>query len=94
MKGKITCKIIEWQGKNFSFIQNSECEYFPCHSTDDTENFNCLFCFCPLYSLGDMCGGTFTYLDNGIKSCCNCMLPHNRESYGYIVGKLQKEIII
>ena len=51
---------------------------------------NCLFCYCPLYALGDKCGGNFRYTENGIKDCTNCMLPHKRKSYGYITGKYQE----
>ena len=45
---------------NYDFFQNKECEYFPCHKNADKESFNCLFCYCPLYCLGDKCGGNFT----------------------------------
>ena len=56
--------------ENYKFFQNNKCEYFPCHKIDDTENFNCLFCYCPLYALGDKCGGNFKYLNDGkIKDC-------------------------
>ena len=34
------------------FFQNRECKYFPCHKGIDEEEFNCLFCYCPLYALG------------------------------------------
>lgn len=44
-----------WEGKHYSFFSNKECEYFPCHQGADPENFNCLFCYCPLYALGDKC---------------------------------------
>ncbi len=74
---------------HYDFFQNKECEYFPCHEGADRENFNCLFCFCPLYALGDKCGGNFTYLDNGVKDCSNCRLPHHRENYGRICEKLR-----
>ena len=49
---------------SYRYFQNRECEYFPCHA-DSGENFNCLFCYCPLYALGDKCGGNFTYLPDG-----------------------------
>ena len=49
------------------FFQNRECKYFPCHKGIDEEEFSCLFCYCPLYALGDQCGGNFTYMENGIK---------------------------
>ena len=52
--------------------------------------FNCLFCYCPLYMLGENCGGNFTYLENGIKDCSRCLLPHRREGYGHITRQYQK----
>ena len=27
---------------HFAYFQNSRCEYFPCHQTNKTEDFNCL----------------------------------------------------
>ena len=65
-------------------FNNSGCEYFPCHEVEDKEDFNCLFCYCPLYTLGSKCGGQFIYLDNGIKDCSACLIPHRRNSYEYI----------
>lgn len=73
--------------KHFQFFSHSKCEYFPCHPTDDPENFNCLFCYCPLYALGDKCGGNFSYTAGGLKDCSGCSIPHRRESYDYITGK-------
>ena len=54
------------------------------------DDFNCLFCYCPLYTLGDQCGGNFKYRENGIKDCTDCVLPHRPESYEYIIGKYSK----
>ena len=54
--------------ENYKFFQNTKCEYFPCHETDKLEDFNCLFCFCPLYMLKDECGGNFKYSKN-VKDC-------------------------
>ena len=73
---------------NYAFLQNRECEYFPCHKGVDDQNFNCLFCYCPLYCLGDQCGGSFVYLDNGIKDCSGCLKPHRRENYDKIMEKM------
>lgn len=70
-----------------SFFQNAECEYFPCHKVADTEDFNCLFCYCPLYTLED-CGGNCTFTENGIKDCSHCTLPHKAQNYGYVMDKL------
>lgn len=79
-----------WKEKKYSFFSHRECEYFPCHKTSDPENFNCLFCYCPLYALGDRCGGNFQYTEKGVKNCTNCLLPHRRENYGYVTGKYQE----
>lgn len=83
-----------WAGKHYAFFQNSQCEYFPCHKTDKPEGFNCLFCYCPLFALGDNCGGHFTYTDGGDKNCTHCLIPHQRENYGKILEKypLLKEL--
>ena len=74
---------------HYDFFQNRECEYFPCHQGADPETFSCLFCYCPLYALGDRCGGSFTYLKNGIKDCSHCLKPHSRANYDQIVKKME-----
>lgn len=71
------------------FVQNRDCEYFPCHQGIDPEKFNCLFCFCPLYALGENCGGNFTYTQQGIKDCSGCLRPHHRGCYSDICEKLK-----
>ncbi|MBR4109365.1 MAG: cysteine-rich small domain-containing protein [Oscillospiraceae bacterium] len=75
---------------NYDFFQNRECEYFPCHLGADQESFSCLFCYCPLYALGDRCGGNFTYTEEGIKDCTNCLLPHKRENYERMVAGMDE----
>ena len=65
-----------WEEKEFSYFSHRKCD-----------NFNCLFCYCPLYTLGDKCGGNFRYLDNGIKDCSDCLYPHFKENYGKIVER-------
>ena len=73
---------------NYDFFQNTKCEYFPCHQGADPESFSCLFCYCPLYALGDKCGGNFTYTEQGIKDCSDCLVPHRRENYLKIMEKM------
>ena len=58
------------------FFTHRACAYFPCHEGIDPAQFNCLFCFCPLYALGPACGGRFTYTADGVKDCSKCTLPH------------------
>lgn len=74
--------------RHYDFFQNKECEYFPCHTSADSENFNCLFCYCPLYALGETCDGGFRYTEEGIKDCSDCLRPHRRDNYDEIVEKL------
>jgi Zn-finger protein len=57
----------------------------------DIDDFNCMFCFCPLYFLGDTCGGNFTYGGSkGLKNCVDCHLPHMPEYYDTIIDKLKQ----
>ena len=72
---------------SYRFFQNRDCKYFPCHKVANDNEFNCLFCYCPLYTLGDQCGGNCTYTDKGIKNCTYCTLPHNPKGYDYILSK-------
>lgn len=74
--------------RHYDFFQNRQCEYFPCHANADPDAFNCLFCYCPLYALGDRCGGNCTFLENGIKDCSGCLIPHRRENYSRILEKM------
>ena len=75
--------------EGFDFFQNHACEYFPCHAGVAKEEFNCLFCYCPLYLLGKDCGGNFEYLSNGIKNCDNCTVPHSKGGYAHVMEKYQ-----
>lgn len=72
------------------FYANRDCEYFPCHKTADPENFNCLFCYCPLYALGKDCGGNFSYTELGFKDCSNCLIPHSEKGYDYVIQNYPK----
>ena len=73
-----------------AFFRNTDCEYFPCHAVKNNEDFNCLFCYCPLYSMTD-CGGNCRYTADGIKDCSDCLLPHKAENYPLILEKLCKQ---
>ena len=74
--------------EHYKFFQNEKCEYFPCHKCENTADFNCLFCYCPLYALGDKCGGNFRYTEGGIKDCSGCLVPHKRGNYGLMMEKM------
>ena len=86
------------QSKNreeaYRFFSHTKCEYFPCHQTSSAQDFNCLFCYCPLYAFGRACGGNYTYTENGYKDCSGCMIPHRREGYDYVVGKYDELITV
>ena len=69
------------------FAQNRACEYFPCHAGVGADDFNCLFCYCPLYALGERCGGNFAYTDGGVKNCAGCSFPHVRENYAAVLAR-------
>lgn len=82
---------------SFRFFQNTKCEYFPCHKNTESldiedfkpDAFNCLFCYCPLYHLGNKCGGNFVILKSGVKDCSMCITPHKKSNYDYILSKLK-----
>ncbi len=76
--------------EHYKFFCNRECEYFPCHKNADPERFNCLFCYCPLYALGENCGGNFRWTKTGIKDCTECTVPHDPDNYGYITGRFSE----
>ena len=72
----------------YQFFNHAACEFYPCHDMP-AEELNCLFCFCPLYALGPACGGTYRYVgeQGDIKDCSDCVLPHRRENYGWLMGR-------
>lgn len=75
---------------SYKFFENRQCEYFPCH--ENIDNFNCLFCYCPMYRMKS-CPGDFEYIQVGnkkIKSCQNCTFPHKPENYDKIIEILTK----
>ena len=81
----------EIKTEHFKFTQHRTCEFFPCHKTEKPEEFNCLFCYCPLYALGENCGGNFHYLENGVKDCSECMVPHVKgKGYDLVMSKFSE----
>lgn len=73
--------------RRYSFFQNRQCEYFPCHKGVDTEKFNCLLYYFPLYMLGKDCGGRFIYNERGDKVCTDCIYPHIKENYDGVLSR-------
>ncbi len=72
---------------SFKFYSNKECDFFPCHKIDGIDEFNCLFCYCPLY-LKEECIGNYKYTPDGVKDCSSCLLPHKAENYEIIIEEL------
>ncbi|MBD5469971.1 MAG: metal-binding protein [Lachnospiraceae bacterium] len=75
---------------SYRFFENKECEYFPCHQ--GLKNFNCLFCYCPMYWKDD-CPGNPQYLEkNGkpLKVCTDCTFPHQPQNYEAIIERLKQ----
>ena len=85
-------EFVQMQTENYKFFSHKECEFFPCHDVNDIDDFKCMFCYCPLYALGEKCGGNFEYLENGVKSCSECMIPHRRDAYDFIISKCSELI--
>ena len=74
----------------FAFFQNRACPCFPCHPAGKAGEFNCLFCYCPLYALAWNCGGDFRYTETGVKDCSGCIRPHVPGGYEYVLSKLDR----
>lgn len=74
---------------SYRFFENKECQYFPCHKGLD--DFNCLFCYCPLY-LRENCPGKPRYIERDgrtIKDCTDCNFPHRPDSYDALIAALK-----
>ena len=75
---------------SYKFFENRECKYFPCHK--GLEDFNCMFCYCPLYSKKN-CPGNPSFIQKGdreIKDCSNCIFPHVPENYEKVLECLRR----
>lgn len=72
------------------FFSNKECEYYPCHQVSEDMEFNCLFCYCPLYVLGADCGGNMTFTKQGVKDCSACDIPHRSDAADYIASRWEE----
>lgn len=71
------------------FFANKECKYYPCHKMQ--EELNCLFCYCPLYSMENCPGKNYYKEKNGkkIKVCTDCSFPHKAENYDKVIAILK-----
>ena len=79
---------------DFNFYQNTDCRYFPCHGKEPgtgsvpVEDFNCLFCYCPLMHVPN-CGGNYTIMENGFKDCMKCTRNHDKDSWKFVISRLR-----
>ena len=55
-RGEVAMEKPYWEGKEYSYFSHKKCEFFPCHKNADPDDFNCLFCYCPLYALVGISG--------------------------------------
>jgi len=69
---------------NYKGFEHTSCEMYPCHTA---RKLNCLFCYCPLYTLD--CKGNFEMV-NGKKDCSHCTLPHEEGGFEFIMKKLEE----
>lgn len=75
---------------SYRFFKNKECDYFPCH--EGLDNFNCLFCYCPMYHV-ENCPGNPVYKEKDgkhLKICTNCTFPHKAENYDKIIEVIKR----
>jgi Zn-finger protein len=77
---------------SYRFFENRDCEYFPCHPVQEGADFNCLFCFCPLYALKRQCGGNYSCNESGVKDCSCCLWPHDPAHYEEMMQRLRELI--
>ncbi len=76
---------------SYRFFENRECKYFPCHK--EPEEFNCLFCYCPLYFMEE-CPGDAKYIEKDgrcIRDCSDCTFPHCAENYDVVIELLREQ---
>lgn len=77
---------------SYRFFENKECKYYPCHN--GIEEMNCLFCYCPMYSIQN-CPGNHQFIQKGekkIKVCTDCTFPHKPENYDVIMQILKDKL--
>lgn len=79
---------------SYRFFQNKECQYFLCHKAENEEEFNCLFCYCPLYREKKCIGNPVWFLNakgQKMKDCSQCEVIHRPEVYDKVMQQLQRQ---
>ena len=76
---------------SYKYFENRECKYYPCHK--GMTEINCLFCYCPLYSMDNCPGLNERKNINGksVKVCTNCTFPHDPDNYEKIIDLLKNK---
>ena len=83
--------------QHHKYFQNKKCPYWMCHTGIKEENFNCLFCYCPLIAYE--CPGPYEvfYDKNGLKrkDCSACKVVHDgyQKSWNIVQRYLERPII-
>lgn len=75
---------------SYRFFENKECDHFPCHKGLD--EFNCLFCYCPMYHI-ENCPGNPVFKEKdgkSLKICTNCTFPHRVENYDKLIEVIKR----
>lgn len=70
-------------------IIKTQCPYYPCHNNMES----CKLCYCPEYDNNDCIGiksNKGIILENGIKDCSNCNIPHIIKNYNYFINNENK----
>lgn len=80
---------------NYMGFTHTACEWYPCHNTSAMkrpQEFNCIFCNCPLYWLE--CPGTYSVITDadGVrrKDCTLCVLPHDGYKQSWTLMNLSR----
>lgn len=69
---------------SYKFFENLGCKYYPCHSGIKKGEFNCLYCFCPI----------FVVCKRHSKSGCEfCKVPHDKGSYKFMMLELNNMVL-
>ena len=73
----------------FSFSSNKAWERYPCRSM--RKGWNSAACSAIVRCIcwaerAEM----LHHLENGVKDCSKCLIPHQRDNYGYLAGRFQE----
>ncbi|WP_432490175.1 cysteine-rich small domain-containing protein [Flavonifractor plautii] len=77
------------EGRTFSFSSNKAWERYPCRSMQ--KGWNSAACSAIVRCIcwaerAEM----LHHLENGVKDCSKCLIPHQRDNYGYLAGRFQE----